>query len=642
MKTFTRFISEESAKEKAHKLGLKYNGFGYWKDNRTGKITHRSKGEDLVPVEHDKAEHEDPRKEEDPTATKGLKPEDSTNIKINTSELGTMVGSPPKPEDDDEWIPGPEGDNCVSDKIKLDDIPVDSFVGKTNDMKWTAGPDGSNYTTDSFDKLTAKVLTPKTDVHKRVMEELTLMLESDEPASKQIRDLRSKNTKPEAGDKTRAARNALKQLNTVDRNRVVDDADKEVNKTIRQVRTARDYDGNTKRNTEGRKKEVVTKYPPNEANKKKRVSAAKDKIPADVAGLEDAKHDEEKTSQLNALTRRMVSDPNFSLGDDNLGDEIGTGDFGSVYDSKDGKYVIKKGKIGVEELRALYAMRDNPHFPTLINAVFDTPFGHKSAKWRSQDPDDSMVDDEFDEKHPHAMGTFAMTKAKGQKLSDVGRMMRFNGDSTLDTAKEKFWKTRAALHRQGYTHNDMHDGNIYVDPDTGEVDIIDMGLSRKSVPAAFFGALAGLDDDPDNDDLGDYQLSSIMKDMPKNMKYIAKENIEALHDYFYQNGWDPGNLRGAIRLSDEEIKERLGEMGISGSGDDVDEIFRDMIDILYDGLDGVSPKQRDMESRMSKAYNQRSKETNTVNTANKIRAKRGVPPIKARKVVPSKNLDPDD
>ena len=29
MKTFTSFISEETAKEKAAKLGLKYNGFGY-------------------------------------------------------------------------------------------------------------------------------------------------------------------------------------------------------------------------------------------------------------------------------------------------------------------------------------------------------------------------------------------------------------------------------------------------------------------------------------------------------------------------------------------------------------------------------------------------------------------------------------
>jgi tRNA A-37 threonylcarbamoyl transferase component Bud32 len=550
-----------------------------------------------------------------------------------------------------------------------DAIPTDSYVGKTNDVNWTAGPHGSNYKTDSFGKLSAKILTPKTDVHQKVVEELTLMIEeSQESPTIQIKNLRDKNTKGPVGPITRKARNELAKLNTKYRNKVVDDIDNEVHKELKWKRTARDADFKTKRDSKGRKKEKWTKAPPNEARKKAAINLQKQDIADKVRTFSATQKDAEKVAQLNDLVKKMVADSNYSLEKENFGKEIGSGEFGSVYDSTDGKYVIKTGNIGLEELKTLYAMRDNPNFPTLINARFDTPFGHQSSLknnpedktnlrrrgqyWYPDDQSAPNVDEDdvdefenkFDRRYPHATGTFAMTKARGQRLADVGRMMKFNNNASLDTAKENFWKVRAALHRNGYSHNDMHDGNIYVDPNTGEVDIIDMGPSRKSVPAAFFAALAGLDDDPTNDDIKDYQLSHIMKDMPKHMRDIARKNIVAVKNYFYNQGWNPENLKGQIRLNDDDINKIIPELGIPDEVDDdeLDEHFRNLIDILYDGLDGVPSKKKELESRMSKAFTQRSKERNHLDGVNRIRASKRKPLKKDTKVVPKKNLDYDD
>lgn len=664
MKTFTTFISEETAKEKAHKLGLKYNGFGYWKDSRTGKNTHKSKGDELVPIHPEEIATEDPRKKEEPTDDKGLKPTDTTTPRINTSELGTMVGSPPVPEDDDEWIPGPEGDNCVSDGAKPEEIAADSFVGKTNDMNWTAGPEGSNYKTDSFDKLTAKILTPKTDVHKRVMEELTLMLESDEPASKQIRDLRSKNTKPEAGDKTRAARDHLKKLDTKARNKVIDDVNVSVNRPVRKMTKQRDTAGDTKRDEFGFTKHKRVKRDPSENTKKEKLGFEKNVGIEDKAEKVKSKlKDEEKVSELNALARRLASDPDYDMSDNNVGEFIGRGSFGSVYDSKDGKTVIKKGQIGVDELRALYKMRDNPNFPSLISAVFDSPFAHQSSVennptgsrprkgtnyWNPEDYGEEG-NREFDRKFPMARGTFAMTKAKGIPLQDA---LYDAGPEVKEKLKQNYWKARAALHRQGIAHNDMAHRNVFADPETGEVNILDFGLSKKDPRAALFAALGGMV--PDRSEGESNWLRDA--DIPSDFRHVddmdedhpVYQNINKVSEYLANKGINMDEedvlnaLSGGTRLTDGDIERFSDALGIRGTDDEVEEQAYELINMLYDGIDGVNPKQKELENRMSSAFTKRSKESQTVDTANRIRANKGRPPIQTRKVVPKNNLDYDD
>ena len=52
MKRFEAFLTEKEteAHKKAMAMGLEYRGFGYWADKQTGKITHRSSGDELTEV----------------------------------------------------------------------------------------------------------------------------------------------------------------------------------------------------------------------------------------------------------------------------------------------------------------------------------------------------------------------------------------------------------------------------------------------------------------------------------------------------------------------------------------------------------------------------------------------------------------
>ena len=46
----------EERERKPHRaaaMGLKYKGFGYWVDPNSGKVTHKTEGDNLVPVEPD-------------------------------------------------------------------------------------------------------------------------------------------------------------------------------------------------------------------------------------------------------------------------------------------------------------------------------------------------------------------------------------------------------------------------------------------------------------------------------------------------------------------------------------------------------------------------------------------------------------
>ena len=56
MKDLNSFIFEVKG-EKAHRdavaMGLKYKGFGYWVDPNTGKVTHKTENDTLVPVDPD-------------------------------------------------------------------------------------------------------------------------------------------------------------------------------------------------------------------------------------------------------------------------------------------------------------------------------------------------------------------------------------------------------------------------------------------------------------------------------------------------------------------------------------------------------------------------------------------------------------
>ena len=174
MKTFISHLKESAkAQEKANMLGLAYSGFGLWKDPKTGKVTYKTDGDNLVPVKpEDKLTMADAEKdEEEDTKKASMRPEDNAEKGLGM-DAGSGVGPagegdaqfPGDQEDPDAaqapadfnqgqgWEPGPDGDTCVGgEEPKPEGMVKDTFVSKgMNDKNWTAGSDGSNYTTEEL------------------------------------------------------------------------------------------------------------------------------------------------------------------------------------------------------------------------------------------------------------------------------------------------------------------------------------------------------------------------------------------------------------------------------------------------------------------------------------------------------------
>ena len=64
MKTFKSLQEErgEKAYKEAIAMGLKYGGFGYWKDPRTGQTVYKTENDQLVPVKMNQLQTQQIRK----------------------------------------------------------------------------------------------------------------------------------------------------------------------------------------------------------------------------------------------------------------------------------------------------------------------------------------------------------------------------------------------------------------------------------------------------------------------------------------------------------------------------------------------------------------------------------------------------
>jgi tRNA A-37 threonylcarbamoyl transferase component Bud32 len=188
MKTLKQIQEErgEKAFKQAMQMGLKYGGFGYWKDPHTGETTYKTENDALVPVAADEGETELAGKREDPSTESP-----GGGLGINKL-LGQLPGEPgegilgsgqPGGEKERGWRPGPEGDNCISDEDQpTPEYPEDSFVGRTNYMKWRAGPNGDNITTIDMQRMTEETVPNKPQVYK-----------PQNPESKKLHDHYNKN-----------------------------------------------------------------------------------------------------------------------------------------------------------------------------------------------------------------------------------------------------------------------------------------------------------------------------------------------------------------------------------------------------------------------------------------------------------------
>jgi len=370
---------------------------------------------------------------------------------------------------------------------------------------------------------------------------------------------------------------------------------------------------------------------------------------------------------MNKIARGLVQDPDYDMGEIDFDDDgyLAEGAFGSVYLRPDGN-VVKKGMIGPDELKALHAMKDNPRFPTLINAKFETPFKNFSAEYNNPmnvdnerrgtagywDPDDAS---DFERKFPGAEGTYAMTPAKGQELFSVFESL---DDETKDKAMRNFWKARGDLHKAGFSHNDMHGGNIFVDPETGEVNIIDLGLAKENRRSALMEALGGMDYEQGEDyqlsgQLSGAQLSDRMRDLfdknrskveqmiMDNMPAEASEYDDYDEDEDYSEQFERGTealqylLGGGIRMENFML-DKLGE-DIPFLKDDKN--VEELIKVLYDEVG-----QSELADRMSDAFTKRQNDSKIIRAADKIRKSKGQAPIdvKNRNVIPPRFMDFDD
>lgn len=712
MKNLNSFITEVKG-EKAHRdavaMGLKYKGFGYWVDPNTGKVTHKTENDQLVPVDPD-VESELADKDDETAgmarsggagapggmAIGGAATAAAVGMPDSDAILGTAdPGEGAQRPKEMEWNAGPDGDNCVDDQAPGEVAP-DSYVGKTNHPNWQAGPDGSNFTnveeaygSTEFEKKLQRNFKadkkirdmdagversdPNTVTQGKIdrMKGLQIGAPKEPTKKKQPAWMRvtpkedQTEVKPGAGTMVRQAM-GLTDVKP----------GQKFSRTMRDARAAADEMKGDKD-----KQTILGKQIASMMKLKNREKRYDDQETFDdnvdkqadmwrkMAGLPAVAKDAEVVKQMNEVAKGLVKDPDYDLtqdADEDSEDWLDSGVFGSVFDKNDGN-VIKKGYLGPNELEALYAMRDNPAFPDLINAKFDSPFKQISSQYNNPLGDSGQKRKEgedqywnpsdntdFDRRFPGAEGTYAMSMAKGSPLFNAVEMM---DDETKEKVIRNFWNARRDLHQAGISHNDMHGGNIFADPDTGEVNIIDLGLANTDPLSALMEGLGGADFEEGDD----YQVShhvsgsntpqDIMDKFLDNRKSIQERLEDTLDlpneydDYDEDQDYSPtyngsfdtifDMMRGGIRKGKSDLQNIRDQVPFLQDDDNV----KDLIKLLYKGVG-----QSDLEDRMSKAFDKRQADSKVIRMADRIRALNNEPPIevKNKAVVPPKNLDFDD
>ena len=657
MKTFKQLSEErgEKAFKQAIAMGLKYGGFGYWKDPQTNETVYKTENDTLVKVE--------PREESELAAKGGpdagggrpdgmggagmpggggmagaggiLNMRGGGNPMAGMGIQGAPMPGQEQAPKEDGWEPGPDGDTCVGPEgLPPGKIPQDSFVGRTNFLKWKAGPDGSNITNVSLGEIKEQIAEAEDDTRRSVdAQGIRRQLIGKEPVKSRQRGLGTRTMQQGANAAYRLEQDHptifQKQLNAM--NRIV----------------GRQPMGDTRR---GKESESHV-----EAGRKADMGRKAMKMPAI---LKDA----DLVKAMNDRSREFVKDADYDMTqfheDMDGPDFIGGGAFGAAYEDNNGN-IVKQGGIGPDELAALYAMRDNPRFPTLINAEFEEPFKHQSSyvnnplgadndrkpegESRYWNPDEGKT---WDDMYPTAQGRYAMTQSPGAELASI-----YEGLDEEDQQEimRNFWRARGDLHKAGFSHNDMHGGNILVNPDTNEVNIIDLGLAKQNRLSALMEALGGLDFEEGNDymltrHMGGSAFSDRMRDMSLGNRAKVEEALlekfenmddeDAMMDYM-QNVQDM--LHGDIRMFEKDF-DRLRE-DIPALQDE--EFIGELINTLYNEI-GNS----ELADRMSDAFDRRQDDSKIIRAANRIRAGRGEKPIKVTNpnVVPPRNLifDHDD
>ncbi len=562
MKSLKKLINEVKG-EKAHReavaMGLKYKGFGYWVDPGTGETKFKTENDELVPVEADVESDmwHDPKGIGDQPMQGGqagpmgmMQPGMAGRPGMPQAVPGEGLGPAPEPGEETPppqlgWEPGPDGDTCVDTDEPPGEIPIDSYVGRPNNLNWSAGPQGSNFTNVTFAQMKDVMEQMFTEGNvTKIAREAKGRMNADAPASRKVdtEDMRlaaaavvkdrGMSTGTDAGTRTLQGREIKNHIN----NNLGGNIDTEGAKDIVDVRKdmqSKSWDRMSKQKADLQNDPVFRNIDNSEQAKllhslfsrhgdKKHFANTdqRDRMMPDVIKRKMAKHTPESpVHQLNTKLRKsgMFSDPDYNL--DQEGEYLNEGAFGQTYLTDDNK-VIKHGMFGENELLSLAKLKDVKGVPNLVNARFDTAFGEGqgSDRW--------------------AEGTYAMDVVPGEPIADFWDSGEIKSPKE---ALEQIWRLRGDMHKAGIAHNDMHGANILWDEENQQASLVDFGLAQNGNMEALMEALSGING----------------SDMPFNGGYGTPWLDEDNGGHF-ENGegyWD--DFRGRINDNVEKVREAL-------------------------------------------------------------------------------------
>ena len=185
-------------------------------------------------------------------------------------------------------------------------------------------------------------------------------------------------------------------------------------------------------------------------------------------------------------------------------DRLGSGVFGSVNRTKNG--VVKRGMFTKPEITALEELSDSGVTPRV-----------KGLSWEDKTPD--FKAGAMGGGIKTRRGYLLMEEAKGQPITKL--VSKKDLIPPFDTAERnlaftEFIKARKEIHLRGFSHQDMHGGNVLWDGDAQKINIVDLGLARKDPRSALVEAIGtrrGRMNFGQIEKPGDYQSAETIKEL---------------------------------------------------------------------------------------------------------------------------------
>jgi hypothetical protein len=214
--------------------------------------------------------------------------------------------------------------------------------------------------------------------------------------------------------------------------------------------------------------------------------------------------------------------------------------------------IMKRGQVGQFEAAALERLKDAGIVPALKGVKYNASGVPKTVR--------REVGGHLRERPGQLAMGIAPGEAAAKQLMDRKVAKDIGNKGML---------ARKAMHLRDVAHNDMHGGNVYYDPKTGKLTVIDLGLAQISPKAALIEAMGGA--------LGqDYQGQWVVKKADKPLQNRLADNVDKVYNKLEAKGY---NMREM-----PEIRTSLTQLDRFFKGMTDDEA-RQYIKEVYDGIE---------------------------------------------------------